>query len=457
MKYGFITYENLYLRLDKLVNKQTFNQVRKMQPIAYTSCGFPVDLYEIGNGNKHLVIMAGTHGTEIIGPDLIIQMMEYFANEPINLRNITLDFIPLQNPEGFIVVTESIKPYVNNLSEDDFENISKEYWNNYRLDDRRYLLIDNLLKSLGDKNTDDFWNIYRNKDIEKEDVWNFCLDNFEVKKNDLLEKWRLSNMDSLFENSVLKVGNRYSVFGKINYDMLPDKDERYKKLKSKIKSIMDTDYNGYKFPSESLIDWRCNSNGVDLNRNCKEVLEFKLEELKKNPILYGNNRFNNLRREIPGPQGMASRDFNNFTFEAENEGFLLHLQKLCKCKKYLGCITYHGTGAVIYCHPLKPECAINKEKVIKIDKINEIYADIYSSVTGYSKVDYPERITGTGDMIRNLIPGFLLVELSRMGGNPLSPYGDKNGNYKSIIKDNIAAVKKLVYYFESLNIKKKVK
>ena len=51
---------------------------------------------------------------------------------------------------------------------------------------------------------------------------------------------------------------------------------------------------------------------------------------------------------------------------------------------------------------------------------------------------YPEKLTGTGDMIRQLLPGFLIVELSKMGGNPIGPYGDKN-NYIKVINDNINA------------------
>ena len=457
MKYGFVTYDDINNRLDKLVNSKTVNKVRKKTPIAYSPCGFPINLYEIGNGDKHFVIMSGTHGTEIIGPDLVIQMIEFFANNSdINLENITLDFIPLQNPEGFIVVTESIKPYMKDLTADEFEKISHDYWDNYRLDDRRYIIINELLKSLGDEDTDDFWNIYRCKNIDKHQLWEFCLNRFNITKEQLLEKWKIANVDSLFSSNVLMVGNRYKVFGKINYEMLPEKDERYQKLKSKIKTIMDSDYDGYKFPSESLIDWRCNSNGVDLNRNCPEVLNLKLKEIEKKSVLFGNYRFNNLRREIPGPQGVASVNLDNFTFEPENRGLLLHLQKLAKNKKYLGCISYHGTGAVIYCHPLRLEKSFNENKAIRIDSINELYADIYSSVTGYSKVDYPDKITGTGDMIRNLIPGFMIVELSRMGGNPLSPYGDKNGNYKSIIIDNIKAIIKLIDFLSSLE-KNKIK
>ena len=51
-------------------------------------------------------------------------------------------------------------------------------------------------------------------------------------------------------------------------------------------------------------------------------------------------------------------------------------------------------------------------------------------------------------MIRQMLPGFLIIELSKMGGNPLGSYGDKN-NYKQVINDNIIAFNEILETIEN--------
>ena len=47
----------------------------------------------------------------------------------------------------------------------------------------------------------------------------------------------------------------------------------------------------------------------------------------------------------------------------------------------------------------------------------------------------------------------MLIELSKMGGNPIAPYGDINGNYTNLIKSNLDAVK---YTLNTMSIAQKV-
>jgi hypothetical protein len=55
--------------------------------------------------------------------------------------------------------------------------------------------------------------------------------------------------------------------------------------------------------------------------------------------------------------------------------------------------------------------------------------------------------TGFGDELRRTYPGVLLIELSKMGGNPLAPYGDKENIY-NVMTTNQMAVKNLIGYLE---------
>ena len=98
-------------------------------------------------------------------------------------------------------------------------------------------------------------------------------------------------------------------------------------------------------------------------------------------------------------------------------------------------------------------------------------ANTYSSTTEYktsglSMID-DVGLSGCGDLLRSVFPGVILVELSKMGGNPISPYGDIFGNYRNVIKDNLKAfgsslktiqsLEKLMYasYFEDVSKKRK--
>ncbi len=54
--------------------------------------------------------------------------------------------------------------------------------------------------------------------------------------------------------------------------------------------------------------------------------------------------------------------------------------------------------------------------------------------------------TSLNDILRLKYPIDLLIELSPMGGNPIGPYGDINGNYKNVMSSNMYAVKELLEY-----------
>ena len=117
-----------------------------------------------------------------------------------------------------------------------------------------------------------------------------------------------------------------------------------------------------------------------------------------------------------------------------------------KDKKYFGALSYHGTGGVIYSKSKNylEEKDERKATLFKqIDDTNSEMAKIYQKITGYNEMPYDNNLIGTGDMIRQMLPGFLIIELSKMGGNPFGPYGDK-GNYKKVINDNLIAFNKLL-------------
>ena len=137
----FLDYETYNQKLNELVKKDFPNPIKKEEPIAYTSCGFPVDHFKIGNGNKHITVMAGTHGTEIIGIDFVLKLMENIAKNKSLNKNFTIDFIPCQNPEGFIIVTMPLKKYIKDLEKD-----ALKYYEAYKKDDINIIKINKIIK-----------------------------------------------------------------------------------------------------------------------------------------------------------------------------------------------------------------------------------------------------------------------------------------------------------------------
>ena len=452
MQYEFFTYDKFKNYLNILTNQKCKNQIVKKPDLGYSPCGFPIEHYSLGHGPKHLSIIAGTHGTEIIGIDFVLKLMEVISKgigdfKDFNPNLFTLDFIPCQNPESFIIVTESLKPYLDNLNSKEFEKISKEYYLNYVKDDRVYIEINNYIKSLTNnkKLIDNFWNENRLHDITPNIIISFINKNVpdikNIKVDSLFEK--LYELKIVKEDKIIhKEKFHHQMFPNLSYQNIEEKDERYTKLKNKLKTIMEKDFDGYTFPKQSVIDFRANSNGVDLNKNNPNNFKIKNKEIENsNHPLFGTLRFNTLMREVSGPQGTVSITKEKFTFEKENIALLKHLLTLQKEEKYISALSYHGTGGVIYFKPYNYKEVEDKKianKLKYIDKVNTELTTAYQEFTDYKSMPYPTELTGTGDMLRHMFPEFLIIELSKMGGNPIGPYGDIN-NYKKVINDNLKA------------------
>lgn len=196
-----------------------------------------------------------------------------------------------------------------------------------------------------------------------------------------------------------------------------------------VKSI----YEKYPFPSGSMVTWRSNGYGLELNRK-HFLMELTYEN---NTFLSDNKRYSNISYNTPGLLWYGSNKV-----ESKENSFLFDL--ICKLYnegKYAGLISYHGTGGVIYYEPHK-SC----EKYDEFLKINERLASVYSLNTKYKcpngivkngyKLVKNTSLNSTDEYLRIKYPGVLLVELSYMGGNPLGPFGDKDNNYIPTIEYN---------------------
>lgn len=143
--------EKIYLKdyilnYDKLNNylifleKKYYSKFKKEKSIGKTTLGYDINIYKIGHGKKHVLIMGATHGTEIVTVyfvlELIITLLEDTKIYLKYNKDFTFHFIPLVNPEGFIISTSSLHNNLNTKNLYEIEKISKKYLQCYNIDDK---------------------------------------------------------------------------------------------------------------------------------------------------------------------------------------------------------------------------------------------------------------------------------------------------------------------------------
>lgn len=374
-----LDYDKVLNILDNIKNLKKINSIK-------TRLGYEIPYYTYGKGQNHIVIVGGTHGSEIITVDFVLNLMDKISNKKDEFKDLdenkyTFHFLPVQNPEGFIISTSAIKTIIDdNMSLDEIEKICKEYYLKYRQDD---------------------------------------IDSKENKDNK-------------------KIKLHQQMFIQATYKCIPKK---YEKIRESIKDM----YNDTRLPKGSLICFRANASGIELNRNTRYSKGIK--DIKEKKSVYGLNRYNNIPTTIKGPIGIPCIDINNFSYE--NENILLYnlLEKLYNEKKYCGCLLFHSTGGEIYHKPIfeSYENKLSNEEKEKILNKNLELALEYQKYTGYNLTDNNDKEFNSFDgYMRTLYPNILLIELSKMGGNPLGPYGDIKNNYIPTINDNLKATKNVI-------------
>ena len=266
-----IPYEVLdYQKYNERINNMLLNNSTNVYPIIkeetnyYTDCGFPIDKFHIGNGNKHMLVMGGTHGCEVITVDFVTQLMDRLAKgefSNFDPDEFTIDFVPLHNPEGFIIATSAANFKLDGKNDDEIEKFCKGYYLAYRQDD--------------------------------------------------------INSRSYPDDKSLKL--HHKLFKGITVDCIPSIDYRYEKLKVKVKNMLDRKMGGYSIPAEAMIDWRANGNGIELNGNNPHTYKSELKRHSDtNGIEFGTYRFNNIPKLIPGPLGVSTLNMEKFKYENEN-------------------------------------------------------------------------------------------------------------------------------------------
>ena len=396
-------YEEVEYEINEIMKKSESNTYPfiEIENNWKTECDLPIRHYSIGSGIKHIVLLAAFHGAEIISTEFLLYIMNYIVENEKEfleiLKEYTLDFIPIVNPEGYIITTSIIRTQIpRNMSASDIEKICSKYLQLYKKDD--------------------------DKVIDGE----------------------------MTDNTELKYYQ--SMFKQATYHDIPDK---YKKVKEKIEEI----YQKYKIPDGSIIAWCANANGIDLNANTK--YNRNISRIENGEELYMSLRYSNIRFSEPGPINCPYDKNKGFFQEKETEFISNFLEELYNSNKLSAILNYHSTGGLIDQRPSEIEDDLKDRNInLKHKTLNNyMFAKFYQSETYKNLNNKDEKydilkdssvIKTLNGLYRVLYPLDMLVELSELGGNPIGPYSNID-NYNSIMKSNLEAIKKSISYLKLSN------
>ncbi len=482
LDYEILNYSKYNDRLSRIVNNiNNIYNVVKHEPIGYSSCGFPIDHFSIGEGDMHITYMGGAHGNEIISVDYVTQLMNNIAlgNCEFDPTLFTIDFIPCQNPEAFYTTTYALDFIMKDMNDEEIERFSKEYWKAFRQDDLNYLGVNYIIKSfLNDNDLSDweaeiidaFWAKYNRTNIDRVLISEFLISYFTEYRESIPDyveskwKYKLGDLDVIDKEK-----HHQRMFNRVSIDCIPDIDIPHHRLIMKLKKI----YNMRYFPESTLANFCANASGVNLNDNNEYYFEEFIKLIDAKGVVYAKSRYNNIIKSIPGPFGLPNRDMDGkFEYEPENVALFNYLESLEEKNQNYAFFNCHGTGGMIYVYPLWENDMVQAHKT-GVDRdfsfyINGSLAGAYESATGnyyesvtgtynpYKTMSYPGRITGLGDVLRKKYIASFVLELSKMGGNPIAPYGDRDGNYKYTMVSNMKAfnnlmetIKRLAHLYDS--------
>ena len=381
---------------EKLLKIKEEGIIKELEILGETEHGLPIRHYVVGEGNSDIVITGATHGSEIITTDFVIRLMKEINNKKDNwegiLKNFKIHFVPMLNPEGYLIATSAIRKLIpRDMSETEAEKICKQYYTAYKEDDNKEGCT-NLKKHQVIFEGIDYNCIpQKYKEIRKAikeifkkypDLPRWCLHTWSANGNGIdiqaNSKYnpkilKINNNETLYMNSLRHNNINISHPGPINCPFDKDKGFKIENETAAISNLLeDLDKKGKLF---AYLNYH-STGGIIFQRPANLPANLNIPE-----------------------EEMAKKEIINYMFA-----------KLYSDK------TYKDAGI--------DKDGNNKKEISKY-KI--------STQNGSA--------TSSNDIFRIMYPQDLLIELSGMGGNPIGPYGDIKGNYTNTIKSNLEAIK----------------
>ncbi|MBR3134371.1 MAG: hypothetical protein IKG56_02805 [Clostridia bacterium] len=433
-----LDYEQVEDRLKEIIG---LGVIKKEEDLGETTFGLPIHHYTLGNGKKEIVITGATHGCEIISTDFVLHLMEQLSNqeysEGIDLNKYRIHFIPMLNPEGYLISTSAIRQIIpREMSSEEAEKLCKDYYLRYRNDDAEAIKRNK-----------------RNAELKKE------LEEAERQENnDEIDRLKQEIEATLPDRNPEKLKSFQQMFQEVDYTCIP---EKYAGIRQRVKEILEKYPD---IPKGILQIWSANANGIDPQANCEYndvVARIMSGELGKDGQVFKNNlRYSNINSIHPGPINCGYDPESGFKLEPEIKAISDLLIELSEKGTLHSYFNYHGTGGVLYQRPMNvpDNIDISSNEIWTRTLDNFVFSNFYSRRTYKNAQDKENsryriltgkgngRATSSNDIFRIKYPRDILIELSGMGGNPIGPYGDLNGNYRNLIDSNLDAFKFAIQY-----------
>ena len=385
MNFPHLNYQDVNQVLDNLVKEDTKVKVTKEEPLGYTDFNLPINHYTMGHGKKHIIVTGSYHAAEIITTIFIVKLMENLAhNVSFNEDDYTIHFIPIMNPEGYLITT----------------SMQDEYLKQGKTPEEKVLLAKK------------YYQVYRRDAINT---------NKAKKENDVATLRSKKGYQALFDNVNI---NSY----------LKD----YPELKASVMDILKKN----NYPLGVCAAWTANGHGIDLSQNAP--FNAKIEQYQKEDV-YASNAYSNIKSSAPGPINCPTRDLNHFTFEKENLHLLNFLMNLSQKGEIVLFLNYHSVMAKIYQRPVKNSILDIYPKDLTKQIIEEyLGARHLKEENAYDIIEDADPYNYINEYFRLRFGLNLQPELSRMGSNPIGPLGDPDTFNNVTINPNIEAFKNLV-------------
>lgn len=395
-KFQYMNYQDVNDRIEKLMHdKESINEIKKERPLGYTEYGLPIQHYTMGNGPKHIVISGSYHAAEIITTIFVVRLMEAMAKDAVFKKDeYTLDFIPIVNPEGYLITTSMQDLYLgDNTTEEEKILEAKTYWASYRAD-----------ATIPAK-----------------------VRNGELPETAMLEK---KSYQALFDNVNLE-------------EYLKD----YPKIKESVLNIVQKN----NYPVGVMAAWSANASGIDLSQNVPYNPAIKTLLEADGPV-YNHLAYANTRKDIPGPVNTPCRNLEHFTFEAENLAMLNFMEELNakKEEEIIAYFNYHSVMGKMYQRPVKEDWLLKLYNIDYEKKVIENYVSsrIFRSGNAYDIIESEDPYSYINEFLRLRYGIDIQVELSRMGSNPIGPLADPEVFENVTVKPNIKAFEYFVRNYD---------
>lgn len=133
-----LSYQDIINKLDEL-SRNYKELIIKKEPIGYTTFGFPIEYYTIGNGKKDVILISLTHGCEITTIDFMLKFILTIledSNKYVKyLNDYTFHIIPILNPEGYVISSSQVIYNVKDMDTLTFQKYCKKFRTLYDQDD----------------------------------------------------------------------------------------------------------------------------------------------------------------------------------------------------------------------------------------------------------------------------------------------------------------------------------